>query len=334
MNREGSRKQGARHGRSLEAPAATGMRLPWTAVPPDVQTAVERELGSPIIEQPSQEAGFSPGVATRARLANGRRVFLKAVSESPNPSSPDIHRSEARIMAALPASVPAPRLLFSLDQDGWVVLALEDVDGVHPNLPWRSDDLGRVLDAVTALAAAMTPSPIAAPRLTETAESYRGWRTLLATGPSGLHPAMAADDWITRHLADLAGLEEGWTAAAIGDTLLHGDIRSDNILLTADGVVFVDWPWASIGPSWMDLLLFLPSVAMQGGPEPWSIFDSHRLAIGSDAAAVTSAVAVMAGYFVFQSGLTPPPGLPTLRPFQLAQAFEAAEWLKRRTGWP
>ena len=193
MNREGSRKQGARHGRSLEAPAATGMRLPWTAVPPDVQTAVERELGSPIIEQLSQEAGFSPGVATRARLANGRRVFLKAVSESPNPSSPDIHRSEARIMAALPASVPAPRLLFSLDQDGWVVLALEDVDGVHPNLPWRSDDLGRVLDAVTALAAAMTPSPIAAPRLTETAESYHGWRTLLATGPSGLHPAMAAD---------------------------------------------------------------------------------------------------------------------------------------------
>ena len=32
------------------------------------------------------------------------------------------------------------------------------------------------------------------------------------------------------------------------------DIRADNILLTQDRVVFVDWPWACIAAPWFDLL--------------------------------------------------------------------------------
>jgi hypothetical protein len=61
----------------------------------------------------------------------GRRAFVKAVGSEPNPDSPGIHRAEARAMAVLPRSAPTPRMLWSLDQDGWVALAFEDVDGVH-----------------------------------------------------------------------------------------------------------------------------------------------------------------------------------------------------------
>ena len=44
------------------------------------------------------------------------------------------HRVEARVSAALPATVPAPRLLGTLDDD-WVVLAFEAIDGVEPYQP-------------------------------------------------------------------------------------------------------------------------------------------------------------------------------------------------------
>src|SRR5450755_3011981 len=63
-----------------------------------------------------------------------------------------------------------------------------------------------------------------------------------------------------RNLAGLAELEAGWPAAAAGTALAHTDIRADNILLTQDRVVFVDWPWACIAAPWFDLLTMLPSV--------------------------------------------------------------------------
>jgi hypothetical protein len=119
-------------------------------------------LGAAVLGAQTQPGGFSPGVAARLTLADGRRAFVKAVDEV-NPDSPDIHRSEARIAAALGTETPAPRLLGSVDADGWVILLFEDIDGWMPAQPWRSDELSRVLDAMTDLAAALTPAPIDAP---------------------------------------------------------------------------------------------------------------------------------------------------------------------------
>jgi aminoglycoside phosphotransferase (APT) family kinase protein len=128
-----------------------------------------------------------------------------------------------------------------------------------------------------------------------------------------------------RHLDRLADLEAGWPRAAEGSTLLHTDLRADNLLLTPTRVVAVDWPWASVGAAWIDLLLLLPSVAMQGGPDPEPTFAAH---------AVTAALAAWAGFLVEGSRQPPPPGLPTVRAFQHGQAVVAMEWLRLRTGWP
>ncbi len=55
------------------------------------------------------------------------------------------------------------------------------------------------------------------------------------------------DGWSARHLDRLARLEAEAPAAAVGDTLLHLDLRADNLLLTRDRVVVVDWPHARVG---------------------------------------------------------------------------------------
>jgi hypothetical protein len=99
-------------------------------------------------------------------------------------------------------------------------------------------------------------------------------------------------------------------------------------------VVAVDWPYACAGAAWVDLLLLLPSVAMQGGPDPEPTFAAHPVAAGADPRAVTTALAACAGYLAEGSHLPPPPGLPTLRAFQHGQAVVALEWLRLRTGWP
>jgi hypothetical protein len=71
-----------------------------------LQAEVERLLGGRVLRAVTQPGGFTPGVAARLTLSNGRRAFIKALGDT-NPDSLDMHRAEARATAALPASVPA-----------------------------------------------------------------------------------------------------------------------------------------------------------------------------------------------------------------------------------
>jgi aminoglycoside phosphotransferase (APT) family kinase protein len=315
-------------------PPATGRRLAWDDVPGWLRGEVEERLGGPVVEAVTQPSGFSPGLAVRVRLGDGRRAFVKAVGPEPNPDSPGIHRAEARTMAVLPRSAPAPRMLWSLDRDGWVALAFEDVDGAHPTLPWRPAELARVLAMVADLTAALTPAPPGPPTFAERLrDSFVGWRQLAAAHAAGDEDLAGLDPWAARHLRRLADLEASWPAAAQGPTLLHADLRADNLLLTPTRVVVVDWPWACVGAAWVDLLLLLPSVAMQGGPDPEPTFAAHPVAAGVDPEAATTILAAVAGFLAGASRLPAPPGLPTLRSFQLGQGLVALEWLRRRTGW-
>ncbi len=299
-----------------------------------MRAAVEEWLGSPVVCAASQSAGFSPGAAARLRTADGRRVFVKAVGLEANALTPAAHRREAEVAAALPEEAPVPRLLWSHDEGegGWVVLLFEDVEGRNPTLPWRDEELGRTLDALNDLAQLLTPSPLPAGGVVGHASEWevvggRHWRRLMEERPTGL------DGWSERNLSALADLEARAPAAAsAGDTLLHLDLRADNLLLTEERVLVVDWPHARVGASWVDAAFFAPSVAMQGGPQPEEILSHLPHARHADPDALTAVVAAVAGFFTGE-GLRPtPPGLPTLRAFQAAQGEAARSWLARKTG--
>jgi aminoglycoside phosphotransferase (APT) family kinase protein len=314
---------------SASAPVGSGgNRLDWVATPEPVRRSLEAHLGSRVVEARSQVGGFSPGVAARLLLADGRRFFVKAVGVSRNPLSPDMFRREARIVAALPPEAPVGRLLWTYDDGDWVALVFADIDGRTPSEPWRRAELDRVLSALPALWDALTPTPIQVTTLAEDwAEDFREWSALTAMSPrAGLADA---DPWAANHLDLLAGLEVGSAEAAHGTTLLHGDLRADNVLLTDDGVVFIDWPAALIGPAWADLVFMLPSVGMHGF-DPEEIFSAQPVARTADPDAVTSLVAGVAGYFIGNSLKPQPPGLPLVRAFQLAQGRAALAWLRTR----
>lgn len=314
-------------------PPAAGVRLRWSDVPGRVREAVEARLGGRVVAAASSPGGFSPGVAARLRTSDGRRVFVKAAGPEPNPDTPIMHRREAEIVGALPPDVPVPRLLWSHDEgeDGWIVLTFEDVEGRNPVEPWRPGELDRVLDALTALADLLTPSPLPRAKVGSAGEwsvvNGRHWRKLAEERPARL------DGWSFRHLDRLAELEAAAPDAVSGDTLLHLDVRADNMILTPDRAVLVDWPHARAGAPWVDVAFFAPSVAMQGGPPPEELLSRYPHARHADADAITAVITAIAGFFV-REGLQPaPPGLPTLRAFQAAQGEAARSWLARRTGW-
>jgi hypothetical protein len=96
-------------------------------------------------------------------------------------------------------------------------------------------------------------------------------------------------------------------------------------------VFFVDWPHARVGAPWLDLAYFLPSVAMQGGPLPDEVFWGHPLARFAQRQDVSSVLAGLAGFMIHSATQPPPPGIPNLRSFQLAQGQQAVRWLRKMT---
>jgi hypothetical protein len=281
-----------------------------------------------VVEAVTQPSGFSPGLATRLLLSDGRRVFIKAVSEDANPDSHKIHRREGRNLAALPAAVPAPRLLWTFDDLGWVALCLEDIDGRHPGEPWTEHDLDLVIRSVEEMSRILTPSPIATkqtvPEFFE--RTINGWQVALARGEKALDP------WALRNLERLAELETRAPQSTAGDALVHCDIRADNLLIAGERVFVLDWPWVRTGAAWVDLVAMAPSVAMQGGPSCEGFL--ARLDVrGVPGDAIDAVVCSLGGYFVVRALEPAPPGLPTLRAFQAAQGVAALAWLRERTGW-
>jgi aminoglycoside phosphotransferase (APT) family kinase protein len=282
-----------------------------------------------VVAARTQPGGFSPGVAARLRCADGTRCFVKAVSAEANPHSPRLHRREGQNLAALDPVIvarglPVPRLRGMVDLDPWVALVLDDVGGSQPGLPWRSGDLRQVLAALDRLAGTLTPAPIPVRPIAEMyASTFSGWRELARS------PARdRLDPWSRAHLDELAALEPAWAVHSAGDTLLHTDVRADNLLLTADrGVVVVDWPHACRGAAFVDVVLFAPSVAMQGGPGVADLLGMSRAGRRAGRRSVAAILCAVAGYFTCQALQPPPPGLPTVRAFQAAQGEIARRWL-------
>ena len=302
-----------------------GVRVPWAQLPAAFHGAVVERFG-PIVGVTERVGGFSPGAAVRLDVADGSRVFVKAASADVNPDTPGMYRDEARINAWLPADGVAPELLWTYDDAHCVALAFEYVDAETPHLPWRDDDLDRVLATVRRLHTDTTPAPDAAPAIdTLYSEDFSSWRGV-AGGP--LPPWL--DTWTARHLDRLAELEAGWVEAARGDTLLHCDLRADNVLVSDERVAIVDWPFACRGTDWCDIVFFAPSVALQDGPAPDELL--RRYGTVPDVDALTALVAALYGFFAVGGARPDPPGLPTVRAYQRAQGAVCQQWLRTLTG--
>ncbi len=308
--------------------AASKNRLLWHQLPDAVRRQVERIAGDRVVAGENQPGGFSPGLASRLTLAGGGRVFAKVIS-SDWPAEADFHRNEARIAAALPRGVPAPRLWDSFDDGEWIGLVFDDIYGHEPVQPWRDAQLSRVLAALTDLARATTPSPVAVgtdhPRL-------GGWAEV-AGKDEALRRLCAVEPWAADHLELLVELERDGLAAARGNSLVHFDLYPHNVLLGRERVYFVDWPHARLGNPLVDLVLLLSTVAIRGA-DPSPLARSHPLTDGVDPGTLDMILAAHAG-FCMVGALGP--GTAEYRPIldaKLTLARGSLSWLAHRIGRP
>ena len=302
----------------------TARRVEWSHLPPRLRQAIEAEAGSPVSGVESKTSGFTPGFASVLTCEDGSKHFVKAAATKAQRMFAEAYREEARKLASLPAEAPAARLLWTLEVEDWFALGLEHVEARQPRRPWRQDDLDAALDALELVADLLTP-PSAALDLDDIANDFAAfpgyWDHLRAHGPE------------LPHLEEAAELAGRYREVVGGDTLVHTDVRDDNILVRTDGTVFLcDWNWPCVGAAWLDTLLLM--IGPRGdGVDVEAVLAARRLTSDVPPESVDIVLALLTGYFLRQSGEPAPPTSPHLRDHQRWQGEVCWDWLGERRGW-
>jgi hypothetical protein len=270
---------------------------------------LERLLGSPVVAERTVAGGYTLARRTVVTLADGRTAFVKTAVDD---QTRGWLAAEQRIYATVSGPF-VPRVL-AMDEG---VLVLEDLSAGHWPPPWRDGDVQAVLAALDELHA-VTPPP-GLPHPQEADDLRGGWPAVAEDPEPFLSLGLASRAWLRESLPAL--LDAAERAALDGDRLVHLDVRSDNLCLRDGRCLIVDWNWAARGNPQLDVAFWLPSLRLEGGPEPEAV-------AGID----PELAALCAGFFACRAGLPEPSAAHNLRAVQRAQLAVALPWAARALG--
>lgn len=227
-------------------------RREWSELPATVRQAIESQCG-PVSEVVSPDAGRNSEVSALVRTESGHFVFCKGAQQGSR-----AHEHEARINKFLPDV--APRLLWRVDVDGWLVLGFERVPGHYADLSPGSPDLPKVADAVHAVIRVGPLGPIPSPDMPRLIDQWgwlSAWRRLAHDQTAHL------DQWTRERLSDFVDLEHLVFDRINGTNLVHTDLHPLNILV-ADRARVIDWAWSRQAAPWVDPALLIPRLIHAG----------------------------------------------------------------------
>lgn len=289
-------------------------KLQWESLPPDRVAAIE-ELTGPIVKAESVTSGLMPGLAAIVHAGNGPYFVKAAQADSP---AARLYEREMVVGAALPASVSAPRMVYSSAEDGWLVMAFDYLDARDADLSPGSPDLDGTLAALVAISTASAWDT--APPVTANMTALQDKAASLLAKQSGGQP------W-GMYRAALDGLDLG---ALSGEGLVHYDLHPGNLKVTADAKVsVVDWAFACTGAPWIDLVLLTPRL-IEAGHSPASAerFVSRLPAWRTAPAPVVTALAALWTMFREYKAIYGP---ADARAFRSQAARAGRSWVEYRT---
>jgi aminoglycoside phosphotransferase (APT) family kinase protein len=232
---------------------------------PAVLQRVASVLGQQPLEWQRPECGLSTAERWVTRLAGDSSVFVKAATDADTAAWLETERDAV----AAAGDRFAPRVIAWLDDDLYPVLVTEDLSGAYwpagtGTVHWRSGDSAAVLSDLEQLSA-VPPG-----ELPTIDDPPRRWAELLATDVLS-RAGLCTDSWIANNGSALVSADR-LPIVIDRPSLVHGDVRSDNLCIIPDGTVrFVDWAQAGAGhPRW-DLVNFLPTLHLEGGPAPATV---------------------------------------------------------------
>lgn len=273
-------------------------------------------LGGEVTDTRAVSGGYTGAGRWVVTLVNRRTAFAKV---GLNDHTRHTVRAEARFYQSFQADF-TPKLIAFSDHPEHPLLVLEDLSQAIWPPPWDKTRIGRVLDTLERVASARPPAYL--PSLEEYREVLSGWERIAADPGPFLDLGITSETWLRDALPVF--MEASAQAVLEGPALVHYDVRSDNIAFLPDRTVFIDWTNPATGNPLLDVVGWLPSLHMEGGPPPEEI-------LGDQGAHL---VAMVAGYWGSRAGLPPPEGARRVRELQRAQLEVALPWAVRLLNLP
>jgi hypothetical protein len=273
-------------------------------------------LGGEVADARHVTGGYTGAGRWVVTLGNGRTSFAKL---GLNDHTRETVRAEARFYQNFQADF-TPQLVAFSDHPEHPLLVLEDLSQAVWPPPWDETRIERVLETLERVGPARPPAYL--PTLEEYRETLSGWEPVAADPRPFLGLGITGQAWLKDSLPLL--IEASARAVLEGPALVHYDVRSDNIAFLPERTVLIDWTNPAVGNPLLDVVGWLPSLHLEGGPRPEEI-------LGDQGAHL---VALVAGYWASRAGLPPPEGAPRVREVQAAQLEVALPWAARLLDLP
>jgi hypothetical protein len=255
--------------------------------------------------------GFTHNERFVVTLCDGRSVFAKRAVDN---VTADWLRREHRMYESLAGRHFVPELVGWVDVD-LPILILEDLSREVWPPPWDRSQINSVLSALAEVAQSRYPDDL--PKLIDREQSDEGWNQVLLDPTAFLSLGLCHADWLEREGPELQRASSA--APLAGNSLVHCDVRSDNLCLRDGAAVLFDWNLASIGNPQFDIAFWLPSLASEGSSLPEEVMPDCPPELA----------AYVAGFFASRAGLPIVPHAPLVRSVQLRQLKTALPWATR-----
>ncbi|MBS1735159.1 MAG: phosphotransferase [Bacteroidetes bacterium] len=235
--------------------------------PPYLKKAIENRLNQKIVFWTKPDFGLSNAIRFSLLLENNNKVFVKAATDT---DTEGWLRTEHSVLSSYKEEF-MPKIIDWIEEpENFPILITQDFSDAYwaannNGVSWRNGDIDLLLETVKRLSNVKGHHTLSHLK----SNNANVW-TKIASNPDGfLKLKLCSKKWLLDNIEYLIMAENNVNET--GTTLVHGDIRSDNICIKNNNVVFVDWSNAAIGNAEHDLANLLPTLQLEGGPLPFQI---------------------------------------------------------------
>ena len=234
-------------------------------LPQSLKESIETIFRKKITKWIKPDFGLSSTYRFSITFEDLNRVFVKAATDA---ETTQWLKTEYKILSSLNIDFIPKIIKWIETPSNYPILIMEDLSEAYwpankNGVKWRKKHIPILIEKIKEISN-INSIPVL-PHLKN--KNYSVWESIAVNPENFLKLKCCSKNWLQENIEYLIRAEK--SSDITGENFIHGDIRSDNICFLGSEPKFVDWSNSCIGNKNFDLINFLPTLYLEGGPNPY-----------------------------------------------------------------